>query len=232
VTSARFAVAVLLAAGCSGGPPGPPEPKEPARIVLRGRVTFRGTPPKPRVIRGHPEGDRLRDDLVLDADGHVRWAFVYVKKGLEGKVFPPSTVPVLLNQKSYMYDPHVQGAQVGQPVMVYNRDPVLHSVHPLTFDNPEYGLGQSDPERPTVLRFSRPEVPIALRCDVHPWMRAFVGILEHPFFAVSDATGNFEIGNLPAGKYRIGVWHERLKFEDQDLDVREDCTVDFVGVLK
>jgi hypothetical protein len=195
---------------------------------------FSGTAPKRNPVRaaGIPGGAILMEDLVLDPDNHVQWAFVYIKQGLEGKSFEAATSPLELMQAGMTYQPHVLGVRVDQPLVVRNRDAELHSIHSPALPQASFSgdlTGRGD-ER--VLRFSRPEIMSLLRCDVHPWMKAWVGVMDHPFFAVTDAAGNFEIRNLSAGKYRVGLWHERLKAEDRDIEVSGDMTLDFSCALK
>ncbi len=226
----RLSILLLAAAGCSEGPQAPPEPPPAA---LRGTVKFAGRPmPRKRIrtggLPGLPPEGIFRDDLVLDAESNVRWAFVYVKAGLEGRSFPPPSEPVMLYQTEYRYDPHVLGIQVAQAVEVRNLDQEDHSTHV----NLGFCRGLVPRGHREILQFSHPELMVPVSCNIHPWMRAWVGVLDHPFFAVTDAEGKFEIGNLPAGKYTIGVWHERLAFPDQEVEVRSDRTMEFVGVLK
>jgi hypothetical protein len=229
----RLALLLWVLGACSARPQAP---SEPSPAVVRGTVTFRGVPPKPRVFRangipGFPPGGIPRDDLVLDRDLHVRWAFVYVKKGLEARRFPSPTTPVVLQQVGLIYEPHVLGVQSGQPLLIQNLDRQLHVAHPIPFVNPFFGRSMPPPTRET-FRFTQPEIAIAVKCDVHPWMKAWVGVVEHPFFSVTDEQGKFELINVPAGKYTVGVWHERLTFEDREIVVTGDTTMEFTGVLK
>jgi len=113
-------------------------------------------------------------------------------------------------------------------VEIRNLDQELHRTHVnLGFCRAMVPQGHRE-----ILQFSYPEIMVPVSCDIHWWMRAWVGVLDHPFFAVTDAEGNFEIGNLAAGKYTIGVWRERLSFQDQEVELRNDRTMEFVGVLK
>ena len=105
--------------------------------------------------------------------------------------------------------PHVFGVQVGQPVTIVNSDPTLHNVHAVPKANGEFNFGQAIKGMKTTRMFDKPEVMVPFRCDVHGWMAAYGGVVSHPFFAVSNADGSFEIKGLPAGTYTIEVWHER-----------------------
>lgn len=205
-------------------------------FTVAGTVLVAGPvkPPKPNKALGddppccalHPGQLPKLENLVLDEAGGVRWSFVYVKKGLEGKEFEAPKTPVDIDQQGCLYTPHVAGAQVGQVVNFRNSDPVLHNVHGLPFTNKGFNFGQVKGAVSPV-KFGFPEVPIKVKCDVHPWMATFVCVVDHPFFAVTDAAGKFQIAGLPAGTYTIGVWHEGLKFEDQVVTVKANQQLQF-----
>jgi hypothetical protein len=209
-------------------------------FTIRGRVKLDGPIPPVKLnklLGNDPSCCNLhlvvppKDDLIVDPQGGVRWAFVYIKTGLEGRQFAIPADPLLIDQVGCTYAPHVSGAMVGQVVKYRNSDPQLHNVHGLPFANKEFNFGQP---KGTVneVKFLAQEVMVKVKCEVHPFMGSWIGVLEHPFYAVTDAMGKFEIKNLPAGKYRISVWHEGIKFEDQEIVVKGDHTADFVGTLK
>ncbi|MBV8880943.1 MAG: hypothetical protein JO332_13315 [Planctomycetaceae bacterium] len=204
-------------------------------FTVGGTVQFKGDIPKakankrvmedPACAECHPEAPP-QENLVVDPAGGVKWAFVYVKAGLEGRAFPVPAAPVAIDQKGCTYSPHVVGARTGQGVSFRNSDKMLHNVHPIPFVNKEFNFGQPGgavEER----KFPQAEVPIKVICNVHPWMACFVCVVDHPFFAVTDAAGRFEIKGLPAGTYTLGVWHEELKFPDQVIVVKADQQVRF-----
>ena len=229
MTARRLALVLWALGACSARPIAPPEPPP---SVVRGTVKFRGIPPKPRHskifdVPGVPGGFRAIEEPIADADGNVRGAFVYVKKGLEGRWFPAPRTPALLFQSELMYEPRVLGIQAGQPLEVRNLDRVLHSAHALPAVNREFGMAVPPPQTFT---FEGAEIMIPFQCDVHPWMRAWVGVVDHPFFAVTGEDGKFELGNLPAGKYTIGAWHERLAIEDREIEVAGETTMELIGV--
>jgi plastocyanin len=210
----------------------PPQEKT---FTLSGTLKFDGEVPKPKVNKAllndpackacHVE-DPLKDDLVVDSSGGIRWAIVYVKKGLEEKTFDPPAGEVLIDQVGCTYAPHVAGAMVGQTVNFRNSDPMLHNVMALPFLNKAFNFGQIK-GAVNGLKFSQQEIPVKLVCNVHPFMVAYVGVFDHPFYAVTDATGKFEIKNLPPGKYTVGVWHEKLKTDDQNIVVEGDTKLEF-----
>jgi hypothetical protein len=178
-----------------------------------------------------------RDDLVVDPAGGVKWAFVWVKKGLEGKAFAPPEKPVLIDQVGCMYKPHVFGIMAGQPLDVRNSDPTLHNVHALPFsNNREFNRGQPQQGQVDRFKFSSAEIPILVKCEIHPWMKSWACVVDNPFYAVTDAEGRFEIKNLPAGTYTLGIWHEGLQTPDQKneatIQVKANCTSNFVMMKK
>ena len=246
MTPSRFLVALLALAvvGCTSGGDeaperGPATPIDPATTgAVRGVVTFAGTPPEQTKLRiagdatcaaAHdgpvPAGD------VLVADGKVENAFVYVKSGLESFVFELPKEPVTIDQRGCLYDPHVLGAQTGQEIRFLNSDATLHNVHtsPKNSRGSNFGMSRAGTERS--IRIAKPEVMVLVKCDVHPWMKAFIGVLDHPFFAKSAADGSFSLEGIPAGEYVVGVWHERLGTKEAKITIAAGETVEAVFEL-
>jgi hypothetical protein len=130
----------------------------------------------------------------------------------------------VLNQQGCHYTPHVFGVQVGQPLDILNSDDTLHNVHAAAQVNQEFNLGQPFKGMKTTRTFDKPEVMIPFKCDVHTWMNAFVGVLAHPYFAVSADGGKFSLKTLPPGTYEIEAWHEKLGTQTQTVTVGEKET--------
>ena len=143
--------------------------------------------------------------------------FVYVKDGLSGYTFPAPTTPARIDQQGCRYHPHVFGMQVGQPLEIVNSDPTLHNIHAIAKNNREFNQGQPIQGMKQTHTFTSPEVMIPFKCDVHGWMNAYVGVLPHPFFAVTDASGAFSLKGLPPGTYTIEAWHEKLGTSSQTV---------------
>ncbi|HLG53904.1 MAG TPA: hypothetical protein VI485_01150 [Vicinamibacterales bacterium] len=238
---ALFALTVVVAACGSPSPESSPAPAAapdaapaaapapaaplPGDSVITGSVKFEGTAPTPRVVRmdSDPlcmvEGPGTSEVLVVGPGNGVQNTFVYVKDGLGDRTFPAPQTPVVLDQRGCKYTPHVFGAQVGQPVTIVNSDPTLHNIHAVPKANAEFNFGQAMKGMKTTRTFDKPEVMVPFRCDVHGWMASYGGILSHPFFAVSNADGSFQIKGLPAGTYTIEAWHERLGTQTQKVTV-------------
>ena len=215
-------------------------PAQEKTITVRGTLKFGGPVPPPKVNKalmadpacaGCHQEPPLKDDLVVDASGGVRWAFVYVKKGHEGKEYNPPAEAVQIDQVGCIFTPHLAGAMVGQQVNFRNSDPMLHNIHGLPFANKPFNFAViKGAER--AVKMTQFEVPVKVACDVHPFMAMYVCVLEHPFYAVSDAAGTFELKNLPPGKYTVGVWHEKLQAPDQEIEVKEGAKLEFTLNLK
>jgi plastocyanin len=193
---------------------------------VTGRIAFEGTAPKPTVVRMDSDpncvqpGVTTTDEMVsVGEGGGLQNVFVYVKDGLGNLRFPIPSETILLDQKGCHYVPHVFGAQVGQTVEVLNSDQTLHNVHAVPTANQEFNTGQPLAGMKHVHRFSTKEVMVPFKCDVHPWMRAFVGVLDHPYFSVSAADGTFSLKGLPPGTYTVEAWHETLGTQTQMVTI-------------
>lgn len=218
--------AVVVAAACGGGTR-PADGSattnvsatlDPASIgTVTGRVVLTGTPPAAQMIRVDgdktcatlvPGAARQTEGYVVGADGALANVFVYVKTGLEGRSFPVPSEPVVVDQQRCWYTPRVVGVRVGQPFQVLNSDPLLHNVRAEAAINQAFNQGQPVQGVRYSHTFSTDEVMVALRCDVHAWMNAWVGVMNHPYFAVTGADGRFSLPDLPAGTYTVEAWHE------------------------
>ena len=126
-----------------------------------------------------------------------------------------------IDQQGCRYVPHVLGVQVGQPLEVGNSDETTHNVHALPDTNREFNFAQYVKGQKTVQTFTAAEVMVPFKCDLHGWMNAFIGVVAHPYFAVTADGGKFEIRNLPPGKYTIEAWHEKAGRQTQEVTVGE-----------
>jgi plastocyanin len=168
----------------------------------------------------HAEG--AETESIVGDEGKLANAFVYIKSGLSGS-FPVASEAHVLNQVGCMYTPHVSGVQVGQPLTIKNSDPTLHNVHALPTINAEFNKGQPFQDMEFEHTFDKAEVMVRFKCDVHPWMSSYMGVLDHPFFAVSAVDGSYSIDGVPAGTYTVEVWHETLGTLEMEVTVGEDA---------
>jgi hypothetical protein len=229
--------AALLATACGGGAPSPAADTPPpgAKRVdeatagrVSGKVTFEGTVPAnppvrlesdPACARVHPDG--LKPDTILVDNGGLENVFVYVKDGLGNYYFDTPSTPVTLDQKGCSYSPRVFGLRTGQPLEIVNSDQTLHNVNAMAKINPAFNLGQAIQGMKNTKVFTAPEVMVRIKCDVHGWMNAYAGVVNHPYFAVTANGGAFELKNLPAGTYTIEAWHEKLGTQAQSVTLAE-----------
>jgi plastocyanin len=245
--SIRSSLAVLAVVGLSGAACGgakeeapPPAPATTAAAPaapagggaaggasVAGKISFEGTPPAPEKIKTsadpkcqalHPTG--LERQTIDTSGGGLKDVFVYVKSGLPGS-YPAPSEPVLLDQHGCMYSPHIVTVQAGQPLKIRNSDDTLHNIHPRPAVNQEFNIGQPRQGMESTKTFDKPEIMIPVGCDVHPWMRAYIAVLDHPFYAVTKEDGTYEIKGLPPGEYEIEAWHEKLKNQTQKITVKD-----------
>jgi hypothetical protein len=196
--------------------------------TLKGNVVFKGTVPAAAKIRttADPMCQQQRpqgitpEEYVVGKNGELKNVFIYVKEGLEGKAFPPSSAPATLTQKGCQYKPHVIGVQVNQPLEVTNDDPTLHNVNAQAKNNPPYNFAQPIQGMKTVKKYEKPEIMMPFICNIHPWMKAYVGVVAHPFFATSNDAGQFEIKDLPEGTYVLEAWHEKLGTSQKKVTIK------------
>jgi plastocyanin len=195
----------------AGGPSAPPPTIDPATVgTISGVVTFEGTPPPPKelAIPGSCEhkGPTVERTAMVQ-EGKLQNVFVYIKEGIADWPEPASTTPVTLDQNGCMYSPRVVGVQVGQPVTFVNSDPVMHNIHAMGDAN-GFNAGMPGKDQRITRRFDSAEVMLKMKCDVHPWMTAYIGVVPHPYFAVTGAKGEFTLEKVPPGDYVIEAWHE------------------------
>jgi hypothetical protein len=217
-----------LVAACGGGgttdttPPPPPggapaveAPK--ATATVTGKISFEGTPPPNEKVQMSADPYCQQKaaayptlETVQVSDGGLENVIVYVSSGLPaGTKFPTKTEPVEIDQLNCHYIPHVFTLMTNQPVKIKNSDMTLHNIHAWAEKNPQFNVGQAVAGMVAETKFANPEIPLPIRCDVHKWMGAFVGVFDHPFHTVSKQAGKFEL-MLPAGNYEITAWHEKF----------------------
>ncbi len=209
--SLRLAAALVVASLCPG--------VAQAASSITGTITFDGKAPalRPLAMEADPacakkhSGPVANEMLALGSGNTMGNIMVWVSKGLPaGKTWPAPKTPVVLDQKGCMYVPHVMGIMVGQPYRILNSDGVLHNIHTLPKANPSFNKGMPPSLKETTTTFAKPEAVFHIKCDVHPWMSAYVAVFTHPFFSVTTTDGKFEIAGLDPGTYEITAWHEKL----------------------
>ncbi len=184
---------------------------------VTGTIKFDGTKPNFKEVKmdadpvclGFHKDPVYPQTLLLGADNTLGNVFVYVKNPPAGQYKAPADAFVV-DQKGCNYQPHVLGVMVGQPVKILNPDGTLHNVHALSKVNPEFNIAMPKFRTDVTKTFDKPEFMFPLKCDVHPWMSAWVSVMPHPFFMVTGEDGKFEIKDLPDGTYTVEAWQEKL----------------------
>jgi plastocyanin len=220
-----FAIATLLLASAGLLSAAPPADAS-GSGSFTGTVKFDGIPPKQARIDMSPYPDCAKEhptpvtaeDILTGAGDSLANVIVYVSDGLSGRTFNPPDQPAVLEQKGCMYRPHVIALQAGQKLEVRNEDKTTHNIHPIPANNREWNKMQP-PAVPFEESFAREEIAIPVKCNVHPWMRGYIAVFKHPYFAVTDKNGSFELKDLPPGSYTITAWHEKLGTKSQKVTV-------------
>ncbi len=190
-----------------------------AASSVTGTITFEGKAPalRPLAMDADPacakkhSGPVANEMLALGSGNTMGNIMVWVSKGLPtGKTWPAPSTPVTLDQKGCVYQPHVMGIMVGQAYKILNSDGVLHNIHTLPKVNPSFNKGMPPTLKETTTKFDKPEAVFHIKCDVHPWMSAYVAVFTHPFFSVTSTDGKFTISGLEPGTYEVTAWHEKL----------------------
>ena len=220
---------LALSSACGGGKGPPPGEKTPPKQhvskgdegTITGSVAYNGTPPAPikidtsaDAVCGQKNPNLETEDNKV-ANGKLANAFVYIKDGkladgtkLSENGWPTPSDPVVLDQNGCHYVPHVLGIQTNQTLKITNSDPTTHNIHPSPKFNEAWNQGQGQGAAPIEKKFPREEKLIPVKCNQHPWMKSYIGVLKHPFFAVSAADGTFTIKGVPPGTYTVVAWHE------------------------
>lgn len=199
-----------------------------AASTVTGTVTFTGKPPvlKPLAMDADPACAKLHSKpvlaemLVLGSGNTMANIIVWVSKGLPaGKTWPVPKTPVVLDQKGCQYLPHAMGIMMGQAYRILNSDGILHNIHTLPKINRSFNRAMPATLKEATTTFDKPEPIFQIKCDVHPWMSAYIGVFTHPFFSATSTDGKFTIAGLDAGTYEITAWHERLGTQTASVTV-------------
>lgn len=204
--------------------------------TVRGIVRFEGKAPaaKPISMAADPScanqhaSPVMAQEIMADEKGDLQNVIVFVSEGLGDRTFDPPTQPVTVEQKGCIYQPHVLAVRANQKLELVNDDPTSHNIHPAPANNREWNKAEPPGSR-LEDSFAREEIAIPVKCNVHPWMRAYIGVVGHPFFAVTGDDGSFTIKGLPPGTYTLEAWHEKYGTQDVQITVapKETKTNDF-----
>ncbi|MFM8269885.1 MAG: urate hydroxylase PuuD, partial [Pseudomonadota bacterium] len=203
--------------------------------TISGTVRFTGSVPAPKKISITPEcastlGKSFLSQEVQVQGGRLQNAFVWISEGLEGKKFATPAEEIIVDQRGCRYEPRVMGVQVGQPITFLNSDPFLHNIHSMAKNNEAFNLSLTNKNQKITRKLQKEEIMFRSKCDLHPWMSGFIGVVSHPYFAVSNETGEVILPKVPAGTYTLSVWHETLGIKNQKIEIgpQKNTDVDFI----
>jgi plastocyanin len=204
---------------------------------IEGTVTYEGPMPPVKLIHMDADpicyavngGNAHARAIIVGNNNTLGDVFVYIKSGLTKNDYPAPAEDAVIDQGGCNYTPHVIGVMAGQKIKFLNPDGTLHNVHALCRINPEFNASMPDFRKELEVTFNKPEFMFPVQCDVHPWMKAWIAVMNHPFFAVTGQDGKFEIKNIPAGTYELEAWHDRLRGKTMTVTVTDNSTqkIDF-----
>ena len=201
---------------------------------IKGIITFNGVPPKGKKLNlpsgciEQYKGDVYSNEVIVN-NGKLENVLVHITKGLEGKTFK-NEVPVeevVLDQRGCLYSPRVIAARVGQKVVFVNSDPVFHNIRSVTQNNKSFNIPMPKKDQRLTMTFDKPEIFMQSKCSVHPWMGAYIAVLDNPFFSKTNANGEYSIPHLPAGTYTMEVWHEVFGVQSKEFTIKDNDNLSF-----
>lgn len=217
IATVTFVLGISLSTPESSGSEKKPYLRTGHEVTFSGKVAFTGDPPTARTIDTSSDtvctdaNPKLKTEDIITLEGALANVLVYVVNSqLDEYTFEPMPSPATLEHNGCRYVPRVMAIRVGQPLRILNLDGTPHNTHPNPKVNAQWNQSQAIGSPAIEKIFERPEVAITFRDNMHPWERAYVGVFSHPFFAVTDSSGNYKIEGLPPGTYEVVAWHETL----------------------
>lgn len=205
--------------------------------AIKGKVTYNGRRPKLRPIKMGADPICLTKHtetvfpktIILGPNSELKNVFLHIKDGLPKSKYSVPQQPKVLDQNGCIYTPAVMGIMAGQALKILNPDGTLHNVHALPKINAEFNVAMPKFRKEIVKTFDKPEFMFEVKCDVHPWMSAYITVTDHPFYTTTGESGEYVIDNLPAGEYVLEAWHQRLAPQQVTVTLGEGETkeVDF-----
>ncbi len=203
---------------------------------ITGKIVFKGKAPAEARINMNADpickkahsGPVYGEEVVVNKNGTLKNVLVYIKDGLSTKTYAAPSQKLVFNQEGCEYKPHVLGIMVGQELDIKNSDNTLHNVHSLSNLNTQFNRAQPMKNMVMTEKFQKPET-FKVKCEVHPWMGAYIGVFSHPYFAVTGDDGSFTIKDVPAGDYTVETWQEKYGVKTGKLKVEASgkATLDF-----
>ena len=220
------------------GTPSSPQTGSGAALI-KGVVKFTGTLPAPKPVSMSADpscskqhsGPVLMREVIADSKGGVQNVVVFIAEGLGDRTFDVPKDAAVISQKGCQYQPHVLAMRANQLLEVQNQDPTSHNIHPTPANNREWNRAEL-PGADLKEVFSREEISIPVKCNIHPWMRGYIAVFKHPYFAVTREDGSFDLPSLPPGTYTVRAWHEKLGTASQTITVGDKETKEVSFVFK
>ena len=209
--------------------------------TVTGTIKYEGAVPNmrtinmaadPTCVKNNAGKEVKAETLVLGANKELANVYVKISSGLEGKDFEAPTTPKTLDQKGCMYAPHIVGVMAGQPLKILNSDGTMHNVHGMSQANGEFNEAMPKFRKEMSKTFDEVEEPFVVKCDVHPWMKGYIVVEEHPHFSTSGLNGQYKIEGLDAGDYEVEFWHAKLGKQTVKVTVPEGGAVTQDIVMK
>jgi len=206
-----------------GGTAVDPNPAGP----VTGTIKLDGTPPKMKIINMAAEPvcakihttPAMTEDVVAGDGGTLQNVIVYLKGDFSQYKLDVPTAPAMIDQRGCQYSPHVLALMANQPLQVVNSDMTTHNIHPVPKNNREWNESQPPGSQPINQMFAREEIAVPVKCNVHPWMKAYIGVIGSPYFQVTGKDGSFTLKNVPPGTYTVSAWHESLGTQEQMVTI-------------
>jgi plastocyanin len=195
---------------------------------ISGMIMLDGAPPKPRVLnmaavqtckKQHADNPATTEDVVPGDSGTLQNVVVYLKGDFSSYRFDVPQTPATLDQGGCQFLPHVVALMVGQALDVSSTDKVSHNVNAMAKTNATWNHTESANAQPYRQSFARPEVAIPVKCNIHPWMKAYIAVLDSPYFAVTGHNGTFTLKDVPPGTYTLTAWHEAYGTQEQSITI-------------
>ena len=175
---------------------------------------------EPACAKEHATRPALTEDVVPGENGTLQNVVVYLKGDFSRYAFTAPATPVTIDQKGCQYHPHVLVLMTDQTFQVINSDPVAHNIHPIPKDNREWNQSQPPGAAPINQDWAHPEVAIPVKCNIHPWMKMYIGVFGNPYFELTGKDGSFDIRNVPPGTYTVTAWHKLYGTTEQSVTIQ------------
>jgi hypothetical protein len=223
--------------GASGEPAAPPlttinpggKPVDAATAgSIGGMIMLDGAPPAPKTLlmaaappcaKQHTDVKATTEDVVPGDGGTLQNVVVYLKGDFGAYSFDVPQTPAVLDQGGCQFHPHVVALMTNQPLQVISSDPTGHNVNVMAKINAAWNHTQAPRSQPYLQSFAHSEVAMPVKCNIHPWMKAYIAVLDTPYFAVTGKDGTFSLSNVPPGTYTLTAWHETFGSTQQSITI-------------